>query len=222
MRWVKRIEPIILSQESDVPYVIQTDGVLLCFDNIYREGSGPTLRTDFQILFKASHQQLMRQSTQFFKFKNFPITIPFENVISLNETIIDGKLVKFASEQNNDAKSIAIVNEKFIGKLGERKFQEFAEELDTYDNSFILTGEDINTNTRLLCDTSNTIHHIDWGRTCVAVSDMMCNTSLRKFCWTKQVPIMEITTYGLNANNVEKLYQNFINIGVEVTTNWGG
>lgn len=223
MRWVRRIEPLVLSQESDIPYVIQSDGVLLCFDNMYREGSASGSSPDYQIVFRSHHQQMMRQSTNFYKFHEFPVLIPFDDIVRLNETVIGGKLVKIASQQNSDSKCIAVIKERYVEKLADERFQEFAEELEDFDRSFILVGEDIDTNVRLLCDSSNTIHHLDWGRTCVTIADSMCDSGIRKYCWINQVPSLEITTYGLRPDkDVERLYQMFLNIGVEATTAWGG
>lgn len=222
MRWVRRIEPLILSQESDIPYVIQANGVWLCFDNMYREGAGGP-SSDSQIVFRAQHQHIMRQSTNFFKFHEFPTLIPFEDIVSLNETIIDGKLVKIASQQNSDSKNIVVIKERYVEKLGDESFQDFAEELEEFDSAFILVGDDIDTNARLLCDSAHPIHHSDWGRTCVTIADTLCDSTLRKYCWINQVPSLEITTYGLKPDkDVERLYQTFLDIGVEVTTAWGG
>lgn len=223
MRWVRRIEPLVLSQESDIPYVIQSDGVLLCFDNMYREGSQEVKGEDSIITFKTNHKKVMRQSTNFHRFHAFPTLIPFEDIVRLNDTVIDGRLLKTASEVSSDPQNIAVIKERFIDKLGDSDFQEFAEEIEEFDHVFILVGDEIGTNTRLLCDSSHPIHHMDWGRTCVTIADAVCMSRQRKYCWTKNVPQLEITTYGLKPDkDLEKIYQIFLDIGVETITTWGG
>ncbi len=221
MGWVRRIEPLILSQESDIPYVIKQNGVLLCFDNMYRNGRGTN--DDFFITFKASRQSMMRQSTNYHRFYDFPVQIPFEDIICLNETVIDGKLVKLACEKRSESVNTAIIKESYITKLCDDGLQELAETLEGFNKSFILVGDDIDTNSRLLSDYADTIHHVDWGRTCVTIADRLCESSSRKYCWTKAVPIVEVTTYGLKPDkDTEKLYKVFSDLDIEVTTHWGG
>ena len=224
MSWVRHVEPLILSQESDIPYVVHDNGVLLCFDNMYRKSRKQSISTDdFFIVFKTSQQAVMRQSTYFYRFYDFPMLVPFDDVIHLNETIIDGRLLKIASYKNPESSSIALVKENYVSGLSNNEFQEFAENIDNFDKSFVLVGDDIDTNIRLLSDMVETIHHTDWGRTCVTIAHRTCESATRKYCWTKAVPGLEITTYGFKPErDTEKLYKAFSDIDIEVSTNWGG
>lgn len=221
MRWVHHIEPLTLSQESDIPYVIHRDGVLLCFDNMYRLGQSEK-SDDFFITFKTSYQVVMRQSTNYYRFYDFPVLIPFEDIICVNETIIDGKLVKLASEKQSESANITMVKESYVIKLSDDELQGLAEDIESF-KSFILVGDEIDTNVRLLSNFAETIHHTDWGRTCVTVADRLCDSPSRKYCWTKAVPTLEIITYGLRPEkDIEKLYNMFTNLEIEVATRWGG
>jgi hypothetical protein len=224
MRWVRHVEPLVLSQESDIPYVVHDNGILLCFDNIYREGQRQPLKTDeFFIEFKTSQQAVMRQSTYFYRFYDFPLLIPFNDVVHLNETIIDGKLLKIASYKDAESSNIAVVKENYVTKLSDDEFQDFAESIGEFDKSFMLVGDNIDTNIRLLSDIVETVHHADWGRTCVTIAHRICESAVRKYCWTKSVPNLDITTYGFKPEqDTEKLYKMFSDLDIEVTTNWGG
>ena len=224
MRWVRHIEPLILSQESDIPYVINDDGVLLCFDNMYREGKQqePSI-DDYSIVFKTSQQSVMRQSTHFHRFYNFPVLIPFDDIVHLDKTVIDGKVLKIASYTETESVNIALVKESYVTKLDDDEFQDFAESIGDFDRTFVLVGDDIDTNVRLLSDIVDTVYHTDWGRTCVTIAHRVCKPAARKYCWTKSVPGLNITTYGLRPErDTERLYKMFMNFDVEVTTNWGG
>lgn len=223
MRWVKRIEQPILSQESDIPYVIHQNGVLLCFDNMYQEGNLEFEEKTPSIVFRTNRSKMKRHSANFMKFIDFPTLVPFEDIIHLDETIINGEVVRSPSEQNSDVKSIAVVKQRFVARLSEDELQDFTEETEEFNDSFFLIGDNINSTARAFCDLSNAILHVDWGRTCVSIANIMCQQKTRKYCWTSQVPALEITTYGLKpGHDIDNLYRTFSDIGVEVSTEWGG
>jgi len=58
MRWIKKIEPVILYQASDLPYIITEVGVYLCFDNFYSELQSTG---DHVISFQIERKQLSRK-----------------------------------------------------------------------------------------------------------------------------------------------------------------
>lgn len=198
MSWLKRIQPVTLYQSSDLPYVICEDGVRLCHTNMFSESQD---KESHFISFTANRHELMRQSTYYHRFLEFPVTIPFEHVVACDDAIIEGRVIKFAAAVSDDLKNITVVKSECISELDDDQWQDLIDVIDESDNGFLLVGEDLPPQARLLDDMVTTIYHNgDWGRTCVGIADAVAPFSQRKYCWTKSLPELQITCYGLESN----------------------
>lgn len=225
MSWLKRIKPITLFQSSDVPYVMLEDGVRLCFSNIYEDhnNSNSHDQSEHYITFEINKNDVMRQSTNYYKIRSFPVILPFAQVVSLGNTIIEGKLIRHAQIIETTSKKIGMIKDNYLTNISDEKFQNFVDILDIYDHAFLLFGDDISPQARLLGDLCTTIYHEDknWGRTCVAMADKMCPTSSRKYNWTKIVPDLNIDCYGLETiDNMDHLQTYLEFIGLSCSVAW--
>lgn len=217
MSWLKRIHPITLHQSSNIPFVILEDGVRLCFSNMYDEGSD---LSDHSIVFQANRKDLIRISTNYFRFVDFPITVPFESVVSCDDVIINGRVVKHATASISDPKNVVIAKAACLDVEDDDLFQNLVDIFDSADRSFVLVEEEVNPQIRLLEDIADTIHHQgDWGRTCVAVADAMA-LGHRKYCWTHSVPDLNVSCYGLEDDDMEKIQNFFDFIGLNCAVTW--
>jgi len=220
MNWLHKIEPVILEQSSDVPYVVLEDGVQLCYDNMYYESDD---HSDHHIKFLAHKQDLKRRSASCWRFRQFPTIIPFKDVLSLDDVVLDGKVIKIAAEVSSDPKSILVIRSKALNNMEEEEFQEVIDSIDEYDYSFLLTASELDTYDRLLADTLDIIHHRGWHHSCVAIADRICPTKHRKYCWTKNLPELSMTIYGLeHPDDLETVSNCFDDIGItEKEITWG-
>ena len=219
MNWLHKIEPVTLAQSSDVPFVVLEDGVRLCYDNMYYESSD---RSDHYIEFTAHKQDLVRRSANCWRFKEFPVTIPFKDVHFLDDVIAEGRVIKIASENLSDPQSVIVVRSKMLNQSEDEEFQEIVDSIENYDHAFLLTGNELEPVDRLMADSMEIIHHRGWHHSCVAMSDKIC-TKPRKYCWTKALPELSITVYGLeHADDLETISACFDDIGVyEKEVIWG-
>lgn len=219
MSWLKRIQPITLSQSSDVPYVITEDGVKLCFTNMYTESEE---RDDHFIRFNVNRHDLRRQSATFYKFLEFPVTIPFEAIIACDETIIEGKVIKHASKSSSDSSDIVIVKSDCVDDMDDDRFQDLVDVIDSLDHAFLLVGEEISPQSRLLDDLVTTVYHEgDWGRTCVAIVDHVTPGKQRKYCWTQRTPALNVQCYGLDdSDEMAEIHDILSFIGVTSSVAW--
>lgn len=193
MSWLKKIKPVILYQSSDIPYVILEDGVRLCFDNVYYNKQD---QSEFNIIFKANKNHLMRQSANYYRFKKFPVIIPFRDIIKLNKTIIDGHIVK-NTVHHSEQITIALVKSSYLDDLDDDDLSRFVDTLDRYKNSFVLIQEEQNSKTHLLEDFAHIINHVNYYRTCVQIADAICSLKLRKYCWTRNITDLTVHCFGL-------------------------
>ena len=191
MSWLKRIEPTVISQASEVPYVVLEDGVYLCFDNLYGTNSD---QTDYYIKFKVAKNDLSQQSTNYFYLKSFPYLVPFEDVIILDDAIAEGRIIKSAS-QTEKSRSILVAKSSYLHNFEDGEFQEFVETIDEFDNAFLLTGEEIEPQDRLLQEIMHVTPHSDWYKTCVSILNQSIPHKNRKYCWTK-LSGLHLTMYG--------------------------
>ncbi len=193
MSWLKRIEPVILRQSSDIPYVVLDDGVLLCFTNYYGEHIDTG---DYHISFYANRNKLKRASTNFFSFKTFPFKVTFQDIIELDDTVIEGRIIKSSSEVIGDPKEISVVKMSYIRHLEDEQFQDFVDSIEDYDRMFLLVGDTIDPQARLLSDMVHMIPHQQWIRTGVTIANAICDKPDRKYCWSKSIPEVNISCYG--------------------------
>ncbi len=221
MSWLKRHEPIILSQTSAIPYVISEKGVFLCFDNLYSEQCD---NIEHFIQFTAYKNDFIKQSTNHFRLKDFPKIIPFEEIVQLDDVIVEGRIIKQASaESESDPLKILVVHSSHLLSLVDEEFQHFVEDLDIYNKSFLLTGEDIDPQTRLLEDNMKIIHHRGWYSTAVSIADKICSLPNRKYCWIQSLPGLSITVCGLQTSEeMNQVHESMDNIGIQnKEISWG-
>jgi len=212
MNWLRKIEPAILEQSSDVPYVILADGVHLCFDNLYYETAD---KTEHHIRFTAHKQDLIRRSANCFRFKQFPVVLPFKDVLSLDDSIVNGRIIKTASEPPTESKEIIVIRSKVLEQLEEEEFQEVVDSVDKYDAAFLLTGNNIGPYDRLLEDSVQMIQHRGWHHSCTAIAHHLCDGTHRKYCWTYRLPGISMKMYGIhNADDLDRIASCFEDIGI--------
>lgn len=212
MSWLKRIQPVALYQSSDLPYVICENGVRLCHTNMYSTSKSKPDKSEHFIAFTANKHDLMRQSTHYYKYINFPVTIPFDSVIACDNVIIEGRVIKNATTISDEQRNITLIRSEYIHNLDDEHWQNLIETIEESDNSFLLVGEEIPPQARLLNEMVTTIYHDDdWGRTCVAIADMVAPSSYRKYCWTDKIPELQISCYGLDGNDDMSAIQDTFN-----------
>lgn len=192
--WLKRQQPVKLYQSSDLPYVILEDGVHLCYDNCYgiNKDAG-----DFNICFETHANNLRRINTYFYRFDPFPIVLPFEQIISLDDTIIEGKTIKHFASSDSDPKEIAIMKSDYIRSYNGDDLSDLNDLLEEYDTSFILVDDDVDPQVRLFEGISTIIPHQEWTRTLVAIAHSLSERSDRKYRWIHSVPEINAACYGI-------------------------
>ncbi len=212
MSWLKRIEPVVLYQTSEIPYVILESGVFLCFNNFYQEKED---KTDYHIAFRIDRNILARKSTHYFAFKNFPVTIPFEDIVLLNDSIVEGSLIKSAAEAPAESREIIVIKDSYLESREDDEFQEIVEVIDASDDAFLLVGDNLGAKARVLDNMVHAVRHTGWSRTSVAIADILCNTP-RKYCWTKSIPEVTINCHGFKrTEDMDKFKRSLENIGIE-------
>jgi hypothetical protein len=215
MSWLKHIQPVLLHQSSDIPYVILEDGVKLCYSNFY--SVDPCSNNEFNISFKASKNELERQSATYYRFKHFPVIVPFENIAQLNKTIIDGKIIKSASFTSRDTISVGVVKSSYVDSLNDNEFNQLVDLMEQQERMVILTSDPLGSASHLLID-ENAIPVYESGdcvRTCVAVAHYASPKHGRKYCWTRHCPELKITCYGFDdTDEMSLMSDSFAMIGV--------
>jgi len=219
MSWLKRQQPIRLYQGLDIPYVILADGVHLCCDNCY--GTQENV-LEHNICFKTSITNIKRINTYFYKISHFPFIVPFSDIISLDDAIIEGRTIKHAGVQG-DLKNIAIMKPEYIRHTADTNLTGLSNTLDEFDASFILTGENIDPQIRLFEESSKIIYHRSWFRTLITIADCMCEKNIsRKYCWTQNVPELSVSCYGIESTDeLAEINDTFASIGIgDVSVTW--
>lgn len=221
MSWLKRIEPVIITQTSEVPFVIKEDGVLLCFDNFYF--TNEIDHVDHYIKFTASKVDMGQQSTNCLYFKTFPQLIPFDDIIVLNDIIAQGRIIKNAAIIQEKPRNILLAKSAYLHEFSDDEFQEFVETIDDYDEAFLLIGEEIEPQDRILEGDMHIVSHSCWYKTCVTMLDKSMKSKSRKYCWTKAIPEISITIYGAeDGDECGEISSCLENIGItEKEITWG-
>ncbi len=220
MPWLKKQQPIQLYQSSDLPYVILDKGVCLCYDNCY--GTKPD-NAEFNLCFRSSSVNLRRINTHFYRLSQFPSIIPFSHIVSLDDTIIEGRTIKHVASKTNEPKSIAVVNASYIRTISDTKLSKLSDTLaDEFDHSFTLVGEVIDPQVRLFSGTTSLIPHRSWFRTAVTIAHSLSAASHRKYCWTRNVPDLSISCYGIiDSDELQEISGAFEFIGIDnISTTW--
>lgn len=220
MPWLPKVEPATLYQSSDIPYVISENEVILCFDNSFALSKSLAVSNDHQICFRANKSNLERQSANFYRFSNFPVSIKFNDIIYLDNTIIEGRIIKNVSPQRDDTLFISLIKQSYLDNLS--SFQRFVEQLDAYDHTFILLTDDISPEVRLLDEMVTVIPKTnDWGRICVTIANTVCKTRSRKYAWTQCAPGISLDCYGMDdSDETCALNDMFSLIGIDSDIKW--
>ncbi|KKL73432.1 hypothetical protein LCGC14_2074980 [marine sediment metagenome] len=196
--WLKRQQPIKLYQSSDLPYVILEDGIHLCYDNCYGINKD---NSDFNICFKAQTTSLKRINTYFYKFSSFPIVLPFEQIVSLDETVIEGKTIKHFAASDNDTKRVAVMKSDYIRSYAGNDLSDINDLLEEFDHSFILVGDFIDPQVRLFESIADIIPHQQWSRTIVSIAHKIADRPERKYCWLHSLPDINLSCYGIEGSD---------------------
>jgi len=200
MSWLKKSEPVALEQASSIPYVILEDGVRLCFDNLYGSNAD---QSEHYIKFTMSPTVLTRQSTNYWRIKAFPVVIPFSHIARLDNCIINGKLIRQAANHSQSSKIISVTSSEHLTQLLETEngIEEFVDTLDEYDHNFVLVGEELEPEIRIIQDVADFITHEDWTKTAVTICDRIAKPGPRRYCWTKNLPDLTIACRGLASSD---------------------
>ncbi len=210
--WLKKQQPVRLYQSSEIPYVIREDGVHLCYDNWYREDN---TSSDFNICFLTQSNLLKRINTFLYRFASFPVTIPFSDVVSLGDAIIEGRIIKTAGENQGEPVAVAVVKPSYIRNVTDSQLSELSEALYEYDKSFLLVEEEIDPQVHLFEDVAEILPHQDWNRTLVTIAHAICKNPARKYCWTQSLPELSLHCYGVDdSDEIRRIYQARDNIGL--------
>lgn len=196
--WLKRQQPIELYQSSDIPYVILEDGVHLCYDNCYGTNKDSS---DFNICFQTQASSLKRINTYFYKFNSFPVVLPFQQIVSLDDTVIEGKTIKHFASSESDAKEVAVMKSDYIRSCSNNDLSNINDLLEDFDHSFILVGDSIDPQVRLFEGIANIIPHQQWSRTFVAIAHKLSDRSDRKYRWIHGLPDISFSCYGINGTD---------------------
>jgi len=197
MSWIKKLEPDLLYQSSDIPFVISSQGAYLCFDNYYSKKRD---NLEYCIAFNPGKIKTSRINAHLIKLNTFPIAIPFSNIYSINDKPIH--LSKLASTP--DSKKILLVKQSFL------EHTDLPEDLlEEYDHVLVIEDTDnLNSNT----DFVHIAHTGDLNRECVAIAHYACSSPDRNCIWINNVPEMRIDCYGIGIWERDRILQNFDNI----------
>lgn len=193
--WLKRQQPIKLYQSSDIPYIILEDGIHLCYDNCYG-----TVRddSDFNICLETQASNLKRINTYFYKFNSFPIVIPFEQIVSLDDTVIEGKTIKHFASSENDTKQVVIMKSDYIRSHTSNDLSDINDLFEEFDHSIILVGDSIDPQVRLFEGMSHILPHQNWSRTFVSMAHKIAERPERKYRWIHGLPDINLSCYGID------------------------
>ncbi len=193
--WLKRQQPIKLYQSSDLPYVILEDGIHLCYDNCYGTNKDDS---DFNICFEVQASNLKRINTYFYKFDSFPVVIPFEQVVSLDDTVIEGKTIKHFASSDTETKQVIVMKSDYIRSNINDDLSDINDLLNESDHGFILVGDSIDPQVRLFEDIADIVPHQNWNRTFVSIAHKIADRPGRKYRWTHGLPDINLFCYGIN------------------------
>lgn len=218
--WLKRQQPTKLYQSSDLPYVILEDGIHLCYDNCYGTNKDDS---DFNICFEVQSHSLKRINTHFYKFNFFPIVIPFEQIITLDDTVVEGKTIKHFASSEYDTKQVAMMKSDYIRSNSNNDLSDINDLLDEFDHSFILVGDFIDPQVRLFEDVAHIIPHENWNRTFVSMAHKIADRPERKYRWIHSLPDINLSCYGIDgADELQEINAARDAVGlVDMSIHWG-
>lgn len=220
--WVNQIRPVTLYQSSDIPYVVKRKGIYLCFDNFYEQ---KPQRSDYTIEFTTDRKLLRRKTANHYMFKKFPIYIPFRDVVKANN-IKDVDKITNLIPANKDAVTIMLITIDWLGGFSDDRLDDLLDDFSDYDSVLLLYGDEgLPAEIRKVFEHPkvDTLYHITWPRTCVAMANKFCESHIKGVDWTRTVPPLEVNYCGLeDQDDINGLNDNMIAIGVEHDIRWGG
>ena len=219
MRWLNKVKPLDIYQGSNIPYVILEDGLKLCYHNQYFTCPD---QNDYNLHFTINKKDAKKISASVYKLNKFPAIIPFSDIISLNDIILDGQYIKMASKKDSEYMKIAIIKNTFLEKTDD--LEDLIDNLNDFKRVFLIHGDKISNKARLLDGMFTLINHgKSWGRVCVSIADELClrDKEDRKYCWTRDVPNLEISCFGFkDSEEMNKFHDGLNEIGVINDTTW--
>ncbi len=216
--WLKRQQPIKLYQSSDLPYIILEDGVHLCYDNCYGTSKDSS---DFNICFETQAGTIKRANTYFYKFNSFPIVLPFEQVISLDDTVIEGKMIKHFASSESESKQVIAMKSDYIRSCTGNDLSNINDLLAEYDHSFVLVGDTIDPQVRLFDGIAEIVPHQCWARTLVSIAHKIADKQERKYCWTRSLPEIDLSCYGINLDELKEIHSARDSTGLlDISVKW--
>lgn len=215
--WLQKQSPFILHHGSDLPYIILEDGVKICHKNSFCKNKENDLHN---ISFIVNKNKIFRQSTHIFKIIDFPVLIPFENIIQLDSVIIDGKIIKICADKNLDNKEISLAKLSYVSE----NIDSFIDNMYSFDHNFIIKDDhdELDPTIRLMEDEAKIISNSGWERTALIIADELCPLKTRKYCWTSSLPSLNIHCFGLTDwTEKDSIQKSFSDIGVsEMSIIW--
>lgn len=216
--WLKRQQPIRLYQSSDLPYVVLEDGIHLCYDNCYGINKDDS---DFNICFETLAGTLKRINTYFYKFNSFPIILPFEQVVFLDDTVIEGKMIKHFASSESDTKRVIVMKSDYIRSCAGNDLSDINDLLEDHDHSFVLVGDIVDPQVRLFEDIAEIIPHQHWSRTLVLIAHKIASKQERKYCWTRSLPEIDLSCYGINSDELKEIHSARDSTGLsDISVRW--
>lgn len=216
--WLKRQQPIKLYQSSDLPYVILEDGIHLCYDNCYGTVKD---HSDFNLSFEVQGHKLKRINTYFYKFNSFPVVIPFEQISSLDDTVIEGKTIKHFASSENDTKRVVVMKSDYIRSYSDGDLSDVNDLLDESDHSFILVGDSIDPQVRLFEDIACIVPHLNWNRTFVLIAHKISERPERKYRWVHSLPDINLFCYGIDGiDELKEIHDAKDKVGLNMSVRW--
>lgn len=204
MSWLNKNHPLIFFQPSDIPYIVLEHGALLCFDNYY--SIDKNYPSEFGISFHSQKDEFSKKNTHYFSFKQFPVSIPFEQIVSVNGTTAEN-IDKSEVEHYEDNKDIALI---FAKKIKPKKINHI---VDKYEQSFILVSEDWGHNLETNNEYEILQHSTDnINRNIITICHMLCPLKKRNCFWTKSIPDITVNCYGIEDQAEYDSIQNVLEI----------
>jgi len=212
--WLKKQQPVILRQSSDLPYISFEDGIFLCYDNCY---STSYEKNQYAIEFVYAKKKIQRINTYFYKIKKFPILLDWSSVKLT--TGFDQH-----TEQTNDLESatVFVIKSSRIKKMSQKSVEKLIDEMNEFDYKFIITASDkIDDNTRSLEDSCAIIEHNSWHKTITSILNNICQSESRNINWTKQIQPLSMFFYNIdNTEEIDNMQQIIDDLRVECFINW--
>ena len=174
----------------------------MCYDNCYGTDIDDS---DFNICFETQASSLKRINTYFYKFNSFPVVIPFEQVTSLDDTVIEGKTIKHFASSESDTKQVIVMKSDYIRSYAGNDLSNINDLLEECDRSFVLVGDSIDPQVRLFDGIAEIVPHQCWARTLVSIAHKVSDKQERKYCWTHTLPDIDLSCYGINADELKEI-----------------